>query len=97
MNIDKIGQKGIEAYVQKTQSDGERVLPPSAREVARPEKDDVSISETAKELQEAQKAVRSAPDIREERVAAIKKQIQDGTYQVHAEAVVEKLLSVLKS
>lgn len=96
MNIDKIGQKAIDAYVQKTQSTGERVNPAAAKEIARPEKDEVSISEAAKTLQEAREAVRNSPDVREDKVAAIKKLIDEGTYPVNTEAVVDKLLSVVK-
>lgn len=96
MNIDKIGQKAVEAYVQKTQTSGIEKLPGQAsHEAKKPEQqDEISISTAAREMQEARKAVEDAPDVREDKVAAIKKQIQEGTYRVPAEAVVEKLLSV---
>ncbi|MDA8189245.1 MAG: flagellar biosynthesis anti-sigma factor FlgM [Dehalococcoidales bacterium] len=98
MNIDKAGPKAIEAYVQKTQAASEKAPPQAAAEVKKAnQQDEVSISKAARELQEAQKAIQSAPDVREAKVAAIKKQLQEGTYNVPAEALVEKLLSVFKS
>ncbi len=98
MNIDKIGQKAVDAYVQKTQSSGVNKVPSQGtNEVKKSDQDAVSISQAAKEMQEVQKAVRDAPDVREDKVAEIKKQIQDGTYRVPAEAVVEKLLSIFTS
>lgn len=98
MNIDKIGQKAVDAYVQKTQSSGVNKVPSQGtNEVKKSDQDAVSISQAAKEMQEVQKAVQDAPDVREDKVAEIKKQIQDGTYRVPAEAVVEKLLSIFTS
>jgi negative regulator of flagellin synthesis FlgM len=44
--------------------------------------DDVSISDAARSLASAQKAVSSAPDVREDRVAAIRSAIADGSYAV---------------
>lgn len=96
MNIDKIGEKAVEAYVEKSLAPGNKTPPASTRDVTKTDQDKVSISKAAKELQEAQKAVQNAPDVRADRVAAIKKQIQEGTYQVPTEALADKLLSILK-
>ncbi len=97
MNIDKIGQKGMEAYIPETKAAGERAAPQVAREAVKNEQDAVSISKAARELQEARKAVQDAPDMRQAKVEAIKKQVQDGTYQVPMEALVEKLMSLFKA
>lgn len=96
MNVDKVGKQAIEAYLQKTPAAGEKAPSQSAKAVPKPGGDDVSISSAARDLQEAQKAVQNAPDVRQEKVAAIKKQVQEGTYHVPAEALVDKLLSVFK-
>lgn len=95
MNIDKIGQKAVEAYVQKSPVAGDKSSHISADVGKKSGHDEVSISETARELRDAQLAVLSAPDVRQDRVAAIKKQIQEGTYQVSVETLADKLLSVL--
>ncbi len=96
MNVDKIGQKAVDAYVQKSQAASDTVQPVAARQVKKSEHDEVSISKGAREMQEAQRAVQNAPDVREAKVAAIKKQIQEGTYNVSTESLVDKLLSVFK-
>lgn len=96
MNIDKVGQKAVDAYVQKSQTASEKAQSVAARELKKQERDEVSISKGARELQEAQNAVQAAPDVREAKVAEIKKQIQEGTYNVSTEALVSKLLSLFK-
>lgn len=56
------------------------------------EKDSVAISDLAKDLQIAKKAVKKAPDIRQNKVDAIKKRIQSGTYNVSAKEVADKIM-----
>lgn len=56
--------------------------------------DTVEISARARELARAQKAVEAAPDVRADKVAELKKQIDEGTYDVPAEALAAKLLDV---
>jgi negative regulator of flagellin synthesis FlgM len=57
---------------------------------------DVQISDQAKSKADAfQKALgiaRATPDVREDRVAALKKQIADGTYQVDSGKVADGML-----
>ncbi len=54
--------------------------------------DTVEISERARELARAQRAVEAAPDVRADKVAKLKKQIEDGTFNVPAEALADKIL-----
>ena len=51
------------------------------------EGDKVVLSSRAKEIVEAKKIIDSMPDIREEKVAAIKKEIENGTYKVDGKKV----------
>ena len=44
--------------------------------------DKVALSPMAREIAEAKKAIDSMSDIREEKVAAIKKEIETGTYKI---------------
>ncbi|HKH67031.1 MAG TPA: flagellar biosynthesis anti-sigma factor FlgM [Reyranella sp.] len=57
--------------------------------------DSVNLSEEARSLSAAHKAVASAPEVREDRVAAIKAAIANGTYSVDsrklAHAMAERL------
>ena len=64
----------------------------SAKAAAPDFKDRLDISGHGKDLQEAKQAVAAAPDIREDRVAALKAAYQSGTYNISANAVADKIL-----
>ncbi|HLZ28264.1 MAG TPA: flagellar biosynthesis anti-sigma factor FlgM [Chloroflexota bacterium] len=55
--------------------------------------DAVSISDPARSLAAAHQAVVGAPDVREDRVSALKAAIADGTYTVDSRNLARKLLS----
>jgi negative regulator of flagellin synthesis FlgM len=57
--------------------------------------DTVELSDGAESLRRAREDAAAAPDVRAERVAAIKGQIQAGAYQIDDTALAEKLLDVL--
>lgn len=54
--------------------------------------DRVTISDQAQMLSRVLDAVRSIPDVREERVAAIRAQLADGSYDADAVAIAERLI-----
>ena len=54
--------------------------------------DSLNLSGTGKEIQTAKEAVKAAPDIRADKVAAIKEAYQNGTYSVSAEDFADKIL-----
>ena len=56
------------------------------------EEDKVVLSQEAKKIQEAKKLMDSIPDIREEKIAKIKAQIEDGTYQVEEKKLAAKIV-----
>lgn len=56
------------------------------------EKDRLEISNTAKDYQIAKQAISQIPDVREDKVNAIKKQIQSGTYNVNMEEVASHIV-----
>jgi negative regulator of flagellin synthesis FlgM len=58
----------------------------------RPASDTVEISDQARELARARQAVDAAPEVRSDKVASIRKRIQDGTYSVSPELLARKLL-----
>ena len=64
----------------------------SAKTAAPDFKDRLNISGQGKDLQVAKQAVAAAPDIREDRVAALKAAYQSGTYNISANAVADKIL-----
>src|SRR4051812_38037455 len=89
------GQEGSEMPAKPTQNQP-RLRSLAEADVSAPEsvtvQDSVAVSERARELSRAQEAVESAPDIRADKVARLKQQIENGSYSVPAEMVAEKLL-----
>jgi flagellar biosynthesis anti-sigma factor FlgM len=55
--------------------------------------DSVSLSDSARSMATARTAVQNAPDVRQQKVADIKQQLTDGTYQVSAQTLARKLLA----
>lgn len=55
-------------------------------------KDKFEISQTGKDYQIARQALSSVPDVRMERVEAIKKQMQSGNYNISAEEAADKIV-----
>ncbi|WAM33062.1 flagellar biosynthesis anti-sigma factor FlgM [Caldicellulosiruptor morganii] len=58
--------------------------------------DKLEISSEARDFQTILNAIKSTPDIREEKVNEIKSKIESGTYSVSAKDVVEKLIREYK-
>jgi len=53
----------------------------------------VSLSFAAKDIQHAGTAIEKLPDVREEKVQALKDQIETGQYNVSGEKIAEKMMS----
>lgn len=60
------------------------------------ESDKIEISQEAKIQQAAMRAAKQLPEVREEKVAQIKQQIKDGSYNPTADQIIEKMLQVIK-
>jgi flagellar biosynthesis anti-sigma factor FlgM len=62
------------------------------------EEDKVVLSPKAREVREAKKVLSMLPDIREEEVARIKKEIKEGTYKIEGKKLAAKMIreSLLK-
>ncbi|HEN21209.1 MAG: flagellar biosynthesis anti-sigma factor FlgM [Deltaproteobacteria bacterium] len=54
--------------------------------------DNVVLSPRAKEIQDAKKILISSQDIREEKIAEIRKQIENGTYQINGDKIAVKMI-----
>jgi negative regulator of flagellin synthesis FlgM len=54
--------------------------------------DSVTLSDSARTLATARTAVQNAPDVRQQKVADIKQQLSDGTYQVSSRVLARKML-----
>ena len=61
-------------------------------ERVRPASDSVEISDRSRELARARQAVDETPEVRADKVADIKKRIEDGTYSVSPQVLARKLM-----
>jgi negative regulator of flagellin synthesis FlgM len=52
----------------------------------------VEVSPSAQEVQQVKRVVNQLPDVREDRVSALKAQIENGTYQVSGEDIAELMI-----
>lgn len=59
------------------------------------QKDQVIFSSKALEIQNAYKAAKASPEIRSDKVEALKEQIKSGNYSVNAKELSEKIASQL--
>ena len=57
----------------------------------------VQITGTARQLSDLDQKVRSLPDVNEEKVAALRSAIQQGTYQVRPQHIADQLMSLERS
>lgn len=55
-------------------------------------KDKLNISGAGKDLQVAKKAVAAAPDVREDKIAALKEAYENGTYHVSGSDFADRIL-----
>lgn len=73
-------------------------LPPNARtpktveEGAGPVSDRIELSVRSREIQHLDELIRSTPDIREARVEEVRLALANGTYNVRAEMIAEKIV-----
>lgn len=54
--------------------------------------DSVELSQNARDLQKAQQALQELPDIRQDKVAALKQQIENGTYDIRADKIAANMI-----
>ena len=101
MSIHSInGQNAASTYVQN--ADAARTGAPQQVAKAghhhhnRRAADEVTLSDTARQLAAARDAVKAAPDVRQDKVDAIKQQVDSGTYQVSARVLAQKMVDAAK-
>ena len=83
----------IDAYVKQVQAQPK--TEPAGEKDAQPQRlktDTVVISDAAKRIQEAQKQIQAIPDVRADKVAEIRNQIESGTYQINADQIAGKMI-----
>lgn len=83
----------IEAYNQLQQVYKTNRVQKSAEVAKSGQMDNVQISSIGKDILTAKNAVKAAPDVREDVVKPIKTAIDNGTYDVSADAFADKLMA----
>ncbi len=92
MEITPKDSVNIEAYVNQVQDKDKVDATSEQPEKQQTKTDTVVLSDTAKKIQEAQKQLEAIPDVREDKVAQLKEQIEKGTYEIDEEKIADKML-----
>ena len=92
MEITPKDSVNIEAYVNQVQEKEKVESTSDQPEKQQVKADTVELSDMGKRVQEANKQLENIPDIREDKVAQLKEQVEKGTYEVDAEKVADKML-----
>lgn len=82
-NVGRVTGEGIEA----TKSVGESAASEGGGA------DQLALSSRAEEVRLARAALAETPEVRAERVAELKAQVESGTYEIDADAVAERILN----
>lgn len=82
----------IEAYVNNVQDKKVAGSPKDKAANAGAKTDTVDISDAAKRVSTAREELDRIPDVREEKVAELKAQVENGTYKINSEEIAEKML-----
>jgi negative regulator of flagellin synthesis FlgM len=60
--------------------------------VEHPDSDRLEISARSREISHLNELIQSTPDVREEKVEQIRRELEGGTYNVQAEKIAEKII-----
>ncbi len=83
---------GIDAYVNQVQDKNKVGTPDNKPEKTAVKADTVVISDAAKRVQEARRQLDDIPDVREDKVSQLRSQIQNGTYEINADKIADKMI-----
>jgi negative regulator of flagellin synthesis FlgM len=89
---DEISKYINETAPSRTKKPAEKTPEPARQSPQAQEDAVVSLSERLKEVQKAQETIRAEPDVRLQKIQAIKEKIEDGTYEMDYDKIAEKLL-----
>lgn len=86
----------IDAYNQVNQLQSVSKTKKSVNQAAaktKSSKDQVSFSTFGRDLQIAKSALKNVPDVREDKVSALKEQMEAGSYKLSGDSFAEKIMS----
>ena len=87
----------ISSMMQVSQIYNANATKSTTKTVSTGKKDQLELSALGKDYQVAKAAVSAASDVREDKVAALKASMADGSYQVGTEDFANKLLEAYKN
>ena len=82
----------VDAYINQVQARSRIENPVSGQPQQAPKTDTVVISETAKRVQDAKARLDAVPDVRSDKVAELKNQIENGTYEIKPDKIADKMI-----
>ncbi len=92
MEIDKNPGIQVDAYVNQVHDKNKAGPGDDKADKVSAKTDTVVISDAARRSQETRTQLDAIPDVREDKVAELRNQIQNGTYEVDAQKTAENLL-----
>ncbi len=96
MKIENLYQKFIQNPEQVKQAQGEvQKQQEASKETQVFRGDRVELSQTAKDIKKIESVLKTTPDVRADKVRAIKEQIEAGTYQVDSKKIANSMLADL--
>ena len=92
MEIEKNQGVQIDAYVNQVNDKNKAEPSEEKPDKATTKTDTVVISDAAKRIQEVRTQLDAIPDVDEERVAQLRKEIEEGTYRRSADEIAAKMI-----
>jgi len=68
---------------------------PAERSAAKRQEDQVTLSTTAEELKRLYQTLKDLPEVREEKVKAIREAIESGDYEIPEDELIERLMGMV--
>ena len=93
MEIEKNQGVQIDAYVNQVHDKNKVDSSENNSKKAAAKTDTVVISDAAKRIQEARSQLDAVPEVDEEKVAQLKKEIENGTYEINSDKIAGKMIS----
>jgi len=92
MEIEKNQGVQIDAYVNQVQDKNKIDPSENKSDKTAAKTDTVVISDAAKRIQEVRSQLDAVPDVNEEKVARLRNEIENGTYEINADKIAGKML-----
>jgi negative regulator of flagellin synthesis FlgM len=87
-----ISNKQVQSILQLNQITGAKKKAGTTNATSTNRADTLELSDHAQGLQFAKEQVLKSPEVRAERITELKKQVQDGTYQVSSSDIAQKMV-----